>query len=91
MSIPIQARMTSDIALFYAIWLLIHVQISMMVSSISLSNSGLLTAMLCFVVILVYYNVRHIHMISWSTFFTFASREFGNLLIAQCQLSYPDG
>ena len=40
MGIPIQAWMTKNIALFYATWLLIHVQISMMVSSISFSNSG---------------------------------------------------
>ena len=32
MGIPIQAWMTNNIALFYATWLLIHVQISMMVS-----------------------------------------------------------
>ena len=40
MGIPIQAWMTNNIALFYATWLLIHVQISMMVSPVSFSNSG---------------------------------------------------
>ena len=40
MGIPIQAWMTNNIALFYATWLLIHVQITMMVSPISFSNSG---------------------------------------------------
>ena len=38
--IPIQAWMTIDIALSYAIWFVIHVQISMMASPISLSNSS---------------------------------------------------
>ena len=40
MGILIQAWMTNNTALFYATWLLIHVQISMMVSPISFSSSG---------------------------------------------------
>ena len=46
MGIPIQAWMTNNIALFYATWLLIHVQISMMVSpqgKHGSSSSGVLT------------------------------------------------
>ena len=41
----------------------------------------------CLVMILACYNVRHIHMISLPTFFTFASQEFGNLMIVQRQLA----
>ena len=40
MGIPIQAWMTNNIALFYATWLLIHIQISVIIPSISFSNSG---------------------------------------------------
>ena len=40
MGIPIQAWMTNNMPLFNATWLLIHAQISMMVSPISFSNSG---------------------------------------------------
>ena len=48
---------------------------------------------ICFVVLCcdLGYDVRHIHMISLPTVFTFASREFGNLIIVQRQLSNPDG